>query len=43
MRCPKCGSLEDRVLETRQSKDGIVIKEEENVLNVVIGLPLMRE
>lgn len=26
MRCPKCGSLEDRVLETRQSKDGIVIK-----------------
>lgn len=26
MRCPKCGSLEDRVLETRQSKDGVVIK-----------------
>ena len=26
MRCPKCGSLEDRVLETRQSKEGTVIK-----------------
>lgn len=26
MRCPKCGSFEDKVLETRQSKDGIVIK-----------------
>lgn len=26
MRCPKCGSLNDKVLETRQSKDGLVIK-----------------
>ncbi|MCX7737924.1 MAG: transcriptional regulator NrdR [Hydrogenothermaceae bacterium] len=26
MKCPKCGSLEDKVLETRQSKDGMVIK-----------------
>ncbi|MCX7760736.1 MAG: transcriptional regulator NrdR [Hydrogenothermaceae bacterium] len=26
MRCPKCGSLSDKVLETRQSKDGSVIK-----------------
>jgi len=26
MRCPKCGSLEDKVLETRQSKEGTVIK-----------------
>lgn len=26
MRCPKCGSLEDKVLETRQSKEGNVIK-----------------
>lgn len=26
MKCPKCGSLEDKVLETRQSKEGAVIK-----------------
>ncbi|MEZ0324003.1 MAG: transcriptional regulator NrdR [Hydrogenothermaceae bacterium] len=26
MKCPKCGSLSDKVLETRQSKDGTVIK-----------------
>ncbi|WP_297886910.1 transcriptional regulator NrdR [Sulfurihydrogenibium sp.] len=26
MKCPKCGSLEDKVLETRQSKEGTVIK-----------------
>ncbi len=26
MRCPKCGSVDDKVLETRQSKEGTVIK-----------------
>jgi len=26
MRCPKCGSLNDKVIDTRQSKDGTVIR-----------------
>ncbi len=26
MKCPKCGSLNDKVIDTRQSKDGTVIR-----------------
>lgn len=26
MRCPKCGSVEDRVVETRQSEDGSAVR-----------------
>ena len=26
MKCPKCGSLKDKVLDTRQSRDGTVIR-----------------
>lgn len=26
MRCPKCGSIEDRVIDSRQSKDGTAIR-----------------
>lgn len=26
MRCPKCGSVDDKVIDTRQSKDGTVVK-----------------
>lgn len=26
MKCPKCGSLDDKVIDTRQSKDGTVVK-----------------
>jgi transcriptional repressor NrdR len=33
MKCPKCGSLNDKVLETRQSKEGIVIKRRRECLN----------
>jgi len=33
MKCPKCGSLNDKVLETRQSKEGVVIKRRRECLN----------
>ncbi len=33
MKCPKCGSLEDKVLETRQSKEGAVIKRRRECLD----------
>ncbi|PMP62581.1 MAG: transcriptional regulator NrdR [Sulfurihydrogenibium sp.] len=33
MRCPKCGSLEDKVIDSRQSKEGRVIKRRRECLN----------
>jgi len=33
MRCPKCGSFNDKVLDTRQSKDGTVIRRRRECLN----------
>lgn len=33
MKCPKCGSLEDKVLETRQSKEGTVVKRRRECLD----------
>ncbi|GAB6072813.1 transcriptional regulator NrdR [Venenivibrio stagnispumantis] len=33
MRCPKCGSFNDKVLDTRQSKDGTVIRRRRECLD----------
>lgn len=33
MKCPKCGSLNDKVIDTRQSKDGTVIRRRRECLN----------
>ncbi|NPA54503.1 MAG: transcriptional repressor NrdR [Aquificae bacterium] len=33
MKCPKCGSLNDRVVDTRQSKDGTVIRRRRECLD----------
>ena len=33
MKCPNCGSLEDKVVDTRQSKDGTVIRRRRECLD----------
>ncbi len=33
MKCPKCGSLNDKVVDTRQSKDGTVIRRRRECLD----------
>ena len=33
MRCPKCGSLKDKVIDTRQSRDGSIIRRRRECLN----------
>ena len=33
MKCPRCGSLNDRVLDTRQSKDGTVVRRRRECLD----------
>ncbi|RUM46353.1 MAG: transcriptional regulator NrdR [Hydrogenothermus sp.] len=33
MKCPKCGSLNDKVIDTRQSKDGTVIRRRRECLD----------
>jgi len=33
MRCPNCGSLNDKVVDTRQSKDGSVIRRRRECLD----------
>ncbi len=33
MKCPKCGSLHDKVIDTRQSKDATVIRRRRECLN----------
>jgi len=33
MKCPRCGSLNDRVVDTRQSKDGTVIRRRRECLD----------
>ena len=42
MKCPYCGKDNTRVIDSRPADDGIPSAGEENVMNVINGLLLMK-